>query len=266
VSARRIIIDEAEPSWMVTYADLMTLLLVFFVLLFSISTVKKEQFASTIRSFQLAIGDTGGSLIPLPEELVAPTIEVPDSLEQHNADQLIPSVVVVQEAEREEVRLPEMPKAEKEDLSYMSNSLKDTFASMGMADAVDVGEPRDGKIRIRVKGSVLFKSGDAAFNRRMMPILDGLLEQLEKNPEFIMGIQGHTDNIPIETVKFPSNWELSAIRATTVLRYLVRGGIDPERVTATGYGDALPVFPNETVEQRAKNRRIEFVLEKVREP
>ena len=262
MSARRIIIDEAESSWMVTYADLMTLLLVFFVLLFSISTVKKEQFASTIRSFQLAIGDTGGSLIPLPEELIESTIGGPDSLAQQNADQL----VSLQEVEREESQLPEMPEAEEEDLSYMSNSLKDIFASMGMVDAVDVGEPRDGKIRIRIKGSVLFKSGDAAFNRHMMPILDSLVELLEKNPEFIMGIQGHTDNIPIDTVKFPSNWELSAIRATTVLRYLVRGGINPERVTATGYGDALPVFPNDTVEQRAKNRRIEFVLEKVREP
>ncbi|BBB30815.1 flagellar motor protein MotB [Neptunomonas japonica] len=267
MSARRAIIDEAEPSWMVTYADLMTLLLVFFVLLFSISTVKKEQFASTIRSFQLAIGDTGGSLIPLPEELRAPAIEIPDSLEQNNADQITPPIVVVQEVEQEEIRLPEMPEAEEEeDLSYMSNSLRDVFASMGVTDAVDVGEPRDGKIRIRVKGSVLFKSGDAEFNRQMMPILDGLLEKLEKNPEFKMGIQGHTDNIPIETAKFPSNWELSAIRATTVLRYLVRGGIDPERVTATGYGDALPIAPNETVEQRAANRRIEFVLEKVLEP
>ena len=265
MSARRQIIDESEPSWMVTYADLMTLLLVFFVLLFSISTVKKEQFASTIRSFQLAIGDTGGSLIPLPEELRAPAIEVPDTFEQKNADQMEKPDLVVQE--QEEVKLPEMPAVDKdEELVYLSNSLKDVFASMGVADTVDVGEPRDGKIRIRVMGSVLFESGDAAFNRQMMPILDALLDKLEQNPEYKIGIQGHTDNIPIETARFPSNWELSAIRATTVLRYLVRGGIDPERVTATGYGDALPIGANDTAEQRAENRRIEFVLEKVSKP
>lgn len=265
MSARRQIIDESEPGWMVTYADLMTLLLVFFVLLFSISTVKKEQFASTIRSFQLAIGDTGGSLIPLPEELKAPAIEVPDSLEENNADQLEPPDMVVQEQKEE--TLPEMPEVDKnKELAYLSNSLKDVFSSMGITDEVDVGEARDGKIHVRVKGSVLFESGDSAFNKHMMPILDILLEKLEKNPEYKMGIQGHTDNIPIETARFPSNWELSAIRATTVLRYLVRGGIDPERVTATGYGDALPIVPNDTVEQRAENRRIEFVLEKVKEP
>ncbi|SFG49708.1 OmpA/MotB family protein [Neptunomonas qingdaonensis] len=265
MSARRQIIAETEPSWIVTYADLMTLLLVFFVLLFSISTVKKEQFASTIRSFQLAIGDTGGSLIPLPEELRAPAIEVPDTLEQNNADQLVPPDLVAQE--QEEVKLPEMPEVDKdEELVYLSNSLKDVFSSMGVTEAVDIGEPRDGKIRIRVKGSVLFESGKAAFSRQMMPILDALLDKLEQNPEYKMGIQGHTDNVPIETTAFPSNWELSAIRATTVLRYLVRGGIDPERVTATGYGDALPIVPNDTVEQRSENRRIEFVLEKVSKP
>lgn len=265
MSARRAIIDESEPGWMVTYADLMTLLLVFFVLLFSISTVKKEQFASTIRSFQLAIGDSGGSLIPLPEELRAPVVEMPDSLEQNNADQMMPPEVVVQE--QEEVKLPEMPEVDKnEELVYLSNSLKDMFASMGVTDAVDIGEPRDGKLRIRVKGAVLFESGDSAFKKEMMPVLDGLLEKLEKNPEYKMGIQGHTDNIPIETARFPSNWELSAIRATTVLRYFMRGGIDPERVTATGYGDALPIVPNDSAEQRAENRRIEFVLEKVSKP
>ncbi|WP_372743084.1 flagellar motor protein MotB [Neptunomonas sp.] len=265
MSARRQIIAETEPGWIVTYADLMTLLLVFFVLLFSISTVKKEQFASTIRSFQLAIGDTGGSLIPLPEELRAPATEVPDTLEQNNADQLVPPDLVVQE--QEEVKLPEMPEVDKdEELVYLSNSLKDVFSSMGVTEAVDIGEPRDGKIRIRVKGSVLFESGDAAFKRQMMPILDALLDKLEQNPEYKMGIQGHTDNIPIETTRFPSNWELSAIRATTVLRYLVRGGIDPERVTATGYGDALPIVSNDSAQQRAENRRIEFVLEKVSKP
>ncbi|WP_293266366.1 flagellar motor protein MotB [Neptunomonas sp.] len=262
MSARRAIIDEAEPSWMVTYADLMTLLLVFFVLLFSISTVKKEQFASTIRSFQLAIGNTGGSIVPLPEELRAPAIEILDSEDVNNADQVVPPDVVLEE--QEDIRLPEMPMVdENADLKFLSNSLKDVFSSMGVSDSVDISEPRDGKIRIRVKGALLFGSGDAAFKRQVMPILDELLETLEKNPEFKVGIQGHSDNIPIETVKFPSNWELSAIRATTVLRYLLRGGIEPERVTATGYGDALPIGPNDTVEQRAENRRIEFVLEKV---
>lgn len=263
MSAKRKLVEEHEEGWMTTYADLMTLLLVFFVLLFSISTVKKEQFATTIRSFQLAIGDNGGSIIPLPEELRSPAQEMPDSLEPQPSEPVIEPPIVVQESE--EVRPPEMPQQpDPEELKAVTNSLKEVFSSMGVAEAVDVGEPRNGKIYVRVKGAVLFGSGDASFNKNMMPIMDGIMEILEKNGEYQVGIQGHTDDIPIETAQFPSNWELSAVRATTVLRYLIRGGIDPERVTATGYGDSLPIVPNDTPEQRAENRRIEFVLEKVK--
>ena len=263
MSARRTLVEEPEDSWMTTYADLMTLLLVFFVLLFSISTIEKEQFATTVRSFQLALGDTGGSIIPLPEELRAPAIEMPDSLEPNPSAPVIQPEIIVQE--NEQPKPPEMPpQPDMEELKHITNSWKEVFSSMGVAEAVDVGEPRDGKIRVRVKGSVLFESGDASFNKQMMPIMDGLLDILSQNGEYKVGIQGHTDNIPIETPQFPSNWELSAVRATTVLRYFVRGGVDPERVTATGYGDSLPVAPNDTPEQRAENRRIEFVLEKVK--
>ena len=76
-------------------------------------------------------------------------------------------------------------------------------------------------------------------------------------------IQGHTDDVPIHTVKFESNWELSAVRATAVLRHFYDKGIDPEKLTATGYADTFPMVPNNTKEGRAKNARIEFILEKI---
>ena len=81
-------------------------------------------------------------------------------------------------------------------------------------------------------------------------------------PEYTINIKGHTDNIPIATRQFPSNWELSAIRATTVLKHLISRGIAPKRLTATGYGDKIPLEPNTTDANRARNRRVEFVLEK----
>ncbi len=262
MSTRRLVEEDQDPGWMMTYADLMTLLLVFFVLLFSISTVKKEQFASTIRSFQLAIGESGGSLIPLPEELRAPAQTLPDVMSQpDSAVGSQPEAIIPQP---EVIKVPIVPEVDKDaPLKPVAQSLKDVFSAMGVKDAVEVGAPKNGKINIRVKGEVLFQSGDASFDRNMMPVLDGILETLESNADLVIDIQGHTDNVPIETTAFPSNWELSAVRATTVLRYLVRGGINPERLTATGYGDALPIASNNTLEGRAENRRIEFVLEKV---
>ncbi|WP_370060239.1 OmpA/MotB family protein, partial [Neptunomonas phycophila] len=135
-----------------------------------------------------------------------------------------------------------------------------------MQDDLTVTDPKDGKIRIKVNGSVAFESGDTAFKRGMMPIMDSVIEILEKYPEYHVDIQGHTDNVPINTPQFPTNWELSAVRATTVLRYFMRGGIQPARVTATGYGDSMPLASNSTLDGQAENRRIEFVLEKVEEP
>lgn len=92
--------------------------------------------------------------------------------------------------------------------------------------------------------------------------MDEIAQIIQEFPDFNVNIKGHTDNVPISTNKFPSNWELSAIRATTVLRRLTEKGIGAERLTATGYAELLPLGPNDTDEDRQKNRRVEFVLEK----
>jgi chemotaxis protein MotB len=109
---------------------------------------------------------------------------------------------------------------------------------------------------------VLFNSGSATLNKNALPILDKIARLLFEYPEYNINIKGHTDNVPISTKQFPSNWDLSAIRATTVLKYLIQKGIKPERLTATGYGDVMPLVPNTSAENRAINRRVEFVQEK----
>ena len=120
----------------------------------------------------------------------------------------------------------------------------------------------EGKIIIQVRGKVLFGSGSAVLNREAAPILDQIAEVINEYGEYNVNIKGHTDNVPIRTAAFPSNWELSAIRATNVLKFLIDRGIHPIRLTATGYGEVLPLVPNDSVENRAINRRVEFVLEK----
>ena len=126
----------------------------------------------------------------------------------------------------------------------------------------DFKETPQKKIVLRVPGLSLFKPGGAKLTSDARPVLDEILKIVKKHGEHKIFIQGHTDDVPIHTKKFDSNWELSAVRATAVLRFFIDKGIDPERLTATGYADIFPVAPNNTKKGRAKNRRVEFVLVK----
>jgi chemotaxis protein MotB len=118
----------------------------------------------------------------------------------------------------------------------------------------------EGKIVLRIEGKLLFDTGSAELLPEATMVLSGIVQIINQNPQYYIDIQGHTDNRPINTPKFASNWELSAIRATTVLRYLIENGTSAERLTATGFGDFRPLAGNDTPEDRRKNRRVEFVL------
>ncbi|GAA0788030.1 flagellar motor protein MotB [Marinobacterium sediminicola] len=260
-SRRRELTDESgTPGWLMTYADLMTLLLVFFVLLFSMSNLEKERFVEAMRSFQTAfqraVSGAPNNLIPLEHNAPGnPSEEINEAIVES------PSKANSKD-EGEESAEDRRARALKLDWERLNRDLDDAFEQMQMQDAIEIGTPKDGKLSLRVKGGLLFNSGSATFNYAMLPMLDALLDTLAQNPDYKLEIQGHTDDIPISTPQFPSNWELSAVRATTVLRYMVDAGINPKRLTATGYGSSLPLVPNTSTENRAINRRIEFVLEK----
>ena len=119
-----------------------------------------------------------------------------------------------------------------------------------------------GKIVMRVPGSTLFTPGKANLQKEGLPVLDQLIKTIKYYPLYKINIQGHTDDTPISSEMFPTNWELSAARATAVLRYFLDKGIEPTKLTATGFADIFPLVPNDTEEGRARNRRVEFVLEK----
>ncbi|GAA0689360.1 flagellar motor protein MotB [Marinobacterium maritimum] len=260
-SRRRELTEESgAPGWLMTYADLMTLLLVFFVLLFSMSNVERERFAEAVRSFQTAfqraVSGAPNNLVPLEHNAPA---SLPDDIN----DTIIQSSQQSSSQDKQEESEDERrARALQLDWERLNRDLDDAFEQMQMQEAVEIGTPKDGKLSLRVKGGLLFTSGSSTFNYAMLPMLDALLETLAQNPHYKLEIQGHTDDIPISTPQFPSNWELSAVRATTVLRYMVDAGINPKRLTATGYGSSLPLVPNTSAENRAINRRIEFVLEK----
>ena len=202
-----------EP-WMATFADMVTLLMVFFVLFYSVEKDNTEKFKSAIDMMVEEDGPDG----------LAKIMKVMDSTE------------VMQ-------NLKEMRDATK---------------------AAQAEESVEDRIVLRVPGLNLFKKKSAKLTPAARPVLNEIVKIIKtKGKNHKIFIQGHTDDVPIHTAKFESNWELSAVRATAVLRHFYDKGIDPEKLTATGYADTFPMVPNNTKEGRAKNARIEFVLEKI---
>lgn len=226
--------DEKE-AWIVTYADLMTLLLVFFILLYSISSLNMEKFKHAIQSIQVSLGETN------PRVGLMDLVNVPEANDQNF---VLENLTGLSSREQE-----------------ILDSLNSFIEGQNSSENILVHE-KDGQIIIEMRGQVLFTSGSAVFNDSAAPILDEIANIIQAYTEYTVNIKGHTDNVPISTPQFPSNWELSAVRATTVLKYLISKGINPFGLTATGYGELLPLVPNDTSENRATNRRVEFVLEK----
>ena len=224
-----------EATWLVTYADLMTILLVFFVLLYTLAFFEKEQYRHAVESVKVQIEDNE-HLIGLMELMEIP--ERPDT----------------------QITIEDITGLKSREKSLFENLNK--FARSNTQSQSISTRILDGKIIVNVEGNALFNSGSAALNSTAIPIFDEIIKILRDYPDYNINIKGHTDNIPISTDMFPSNWELSAVRATTVLKYLISKGIDPQRLTATGYGDVMPLVPNTSEENRAQNRRVEFVLEK----
>lgn len=224
-----------EATWLVTYADLMTILLVFFILLFTLSFFEKERYKHTVESLKIRI-EEDANLIGLME-----LMEIPET-----ADTQITIEDITGLNSREKTLVEDINRFVESSRQHQNISSKIL----------------DGKIIVSVKGKALFNSGSAALNDTAVSIFDEIIQILYDYPEYNINIKGHTDNIPISTAIFPSNWELSAVRATTVLKHLVAKGVDPQRLTATGYGQVMPLVPNTSEENRAKNRRVEFVLEK----
>lgn len=229
-----IIEDEDEAIWLVTYADLMTLLLVFFIIMYAISSINLLKFRSVLASIQFSLGEKN------------PGIGLLEIVKTEQLDKKVSLADLTGLKSRENEMLGDI-----EDLIQKKQLGKHIIAQIS-----------EGKIYIQIRGKVLFNSGAAQLNDGARPILDKIVGIIQDYEEFNVNIKGHTDNTPISTAQFASNWELSAIRATTVLKYLIDGEVSPMRLTATGYGDLLPLVTNNSAENRATNRRVEFVLER----
>jgi chemotaxis protein MotB len=232
---------ENHERWLVSYADFITLLFAFFTVLYATSqhdVKKQEEFEKSIRKyFSGSTGGVGGGIGDF-------------NTESENRN-LIESPIA---------GFPPMSAGPQEVQDYVQRVLKKSMSKEEYQDAIqDIHHDSVGA-RIQLAASALFPSGSAELKVSSAAALDKIGELLRQSNRRII-IEGHTDNEPVHTLKYPSNWELSAVRATKVLRYLAtRDQIDVKRMAAIAYADQKPISINDTEANRAKNRRIEILI------
>jgi chemotaxis protein MotB len=247
---------EGAPAWVMTFADLMSLLMCFFVLLLSFSEMEATKFKQMAGTMRMAFGvqreieatDTpmGTSVITQEFSPGKPEPTVLEDIRQTTTEEK-PELDVFREAEESE--------AIEEKAEELREELK---------EAVDEGileiETREETIIIRIKEKGSFPSGSDEMREDFIPVLMKITEHLVTTPGKIE-VVGHTDNIPIRTFRFRSNWELSSARAVSVLHQLLRNReLDPERLEVKGQADTHPLAANDSAENRAQNRRVEIVI------
>jgi chemotaxis protein MotB len=223
-------------GWLTTFNDLVTLLMVFFVLLFTMSSIDAKQMQNFQYGLQSGLGlFEAGQMVNVSIEAAQPV----EDLTQIDTQ-------------------PEGAKdPERERLTAL---LSDELMKSSETDfEIQVTETHQG-IRLSFEDQILFDFGKADINPAGYTLLNQVLKAIKKvrNP---LRVEGHTDNIPIRTARFPSNWELSVARAVNVVKYFTEVGlINPHRLSAVGYGQSRPVVANDTPAHRMKNRRVEILL------
>jgi chemotaxis protein MotB len=256
--------EEANHErWLLTYADMITLLMVLFIVLFAISVVDKKKFAELADGLSRNFGATNKVLPAGSGVLDGGKTSNNDQgqLTNNPAQPLSPiDQVELSKQLQQEVDKQNLLKQEQTTLAGAQQQIEAALKAKGLQNSASFKLTSRGLVVSIVTDQVLFDTGKADLKPVGQEVLDAVAPAVRKLPNDI-SIEGHTDNVPIYGGPFASNWELSAVRATTVLRYLVAAqGLDPSRMSATGYADTKPVVPNDTPAHQAQNRRVELVV------
>lgn len=258
--------EEANHErWLLTYADMITLLMVLFIVLFAISVVDKKKFAALADGLSHNFGATNKVLPAGTGVLDGGKTSNNDQGQLNNnpAQPLSPidQVEVSQlRAQQQQAQKDSLIKQEQQTLLGAKEQIEAALKAKGLQNSASFKLTSRGLVVSIVTDQVLFDTGQANLKPVGQEVLDAVAPALVKLPNDI-SIEGHTDNVPITGGLFASNWELSAVRATTVLRYLMaHDGLPAERMSATGYADTKPVVPNDSPAHQAQNRRVELVV------
>ncbi len=233
---------ENLDRWMVSYADFITLLFAFFVVMYAMSQVNEGKYRVLSNSLVNAFGRQAGD-----NQIVAIVPPAPQP-------QPVARVHVATEADR----ASEARQRRRERMQHIAGDILAALSPLVKTGQVRVSQTSRG-VSIEINASVLFAPGQAMLEDASIKALTAVALVLRKDDHAVQ-VEGHTDNVPIKNSTFPSNWELSAVRAGSVVRLFIDNGMEPGRLTAVGYSDNRPVESNESPEGRARNRRVTVMI------
>jgi chemotaxis protein MotB len=264
---------ESEERWLLTYADMITLLMALFMVLFSISSVNISKYETLQKSLKAAFSGNilpGGKAIaqqgatdnaaqaPSSVELQAiepVQTEGSSALENSTAHGSVSSAAAA-------VKATAIAKQAAE-FQHIKEELDAYAASHGFAKSVQTTIEARGLVIRVLTDDLLFASGQATLEARANGLLSEIAQLLNVDETHPISVEGNTDNVPIHSSLYPSNWELSTARASTVVRFLIAHGVAPTRLTALGNAEQHPVDSNATAAGRARNRRVEIVMRRI---
>lgn len=228
---------ENHERWLVSYADFITLLFAFFVVMYSMSSVNEGKYKILSDSLTGVFNQPDRAIKPIPVGDERPRTTEPDRAlvdEDEQASQPVDS------------------------LQSIADSMRQAFAGLIDSKQLKVSG-NELWIEIELSSSLLFPSGDALPNNAAFDLIEKIANILApyENP---VHVEGFTDNLPIKTAQYPTNWELSAARAASIVRMLAMDGVNPRRLASVGYGEFQPVADNATADGRARNRRVVLVV------
>lgn len=241
---------ENHERWLVSYADFITLLFAFFVVMYAISSINEGKYRVLSDSLVNAFKQT-----PTSSEPLRMGKEQPHSAQDAKRSVILKQIVV----RKTDPALEAKQKKQEEKMKGIASDLLKVMEPLVKEGQVRVTQSPLG-VSIEINASVLFAPGQAQLEKQSTQVLTAVAQVVAGVPNAVQ-IEGHTDNIPINTLAYPSNWELSTARSSSVVRLFIENGVDPARLTALGYADQRPVEPNDTNEGRSRNRRVTIMIE-----
>lgn len=233
--------EHPDEAWLLPYADLLTLLLALFIVMFAMGQTDKEKMIALAQQFNVIFAG-GSGIIERGGQAVISPIQTPEGASSEGQKPIVDSKA-----------------AEDAEMQNIEASLNAELAKAGYSDTIKVGLTKEG-LDINIEAAILFEPGSATILKAVNPPLLKICKALSTFDNEIV-VMGYTDNVPTNSAQFRTNWELSASRAINVMNFMVKSGkLNEEKMSIRAFGEFKPKYDNSTVTGRAKNRRVEIFV------